>query len=76
MGSDPVLRAVTNLQQEKELSKKDYLVCSNPRCRFVLDPHINGHNNANRKPLEACPNCGSKWSDSNTVSEQINRASA
>jgi DNA-directed RNA polymerase subunit RPC12/RpoP len=42
-----------------------YLICNNPRCRFVLDLQISGKAlRRSRVPLSECPECGSGWSTS------------
>jgi hypothetical protein len=40
-----------------------FLICANPRCRFVLDLHISGKPlRRSRVLLSECPECGSGWS--------------
>jgi hypothetical protein len=42
-----------------------YLICDNPRCRFVLDLQVSGKQlRLSRLPLSDCPECGSEWSAS------------
>lgn len=40
-----------------------YLVCDNPKCRYILDGRINGKTFG--KPqliVKKCPECGGNWS--------------
>jgi hypothetical protein len=42
-----------------------FLICDNPKCRFILDTRIDGK--ALGEPqliLEKCPSCGGNWSSS------------
>jgi hypothetical protein len=40
-----------------------FLICNNPRCRFVLDRHINGKSlDGAHLILKRCPACGGAWS--------------
>jgi hypothetical protein len=42
-----------------------FLVCENPRCRFILDRRVNGQSlDGARKILKECPACGGNWSSS------------
>jgi hypothetical protein len=41
----------------------DFLVCSNPDCRMVLDRRMNGESfDGVAKIVKKCPECGSAWS--------------
>ena len=39
-----------------------YLICQNPKCRFVLDRLIDGKPMDIPRLLKNCPACGSAWS--------------
>ncbi len=40
-----------------------FLVCSNAKCRFVLDRRINGKSlDGAHLILKKCPDCGGEWS--------------
>jgi predicted amidophosphoribosyltransferase len=40
-----------------------FLICSNPRCHFVLDKRVNGSSlDGVESILTKCPSCGGKWS--------------
>jgi hypothetical protein len=40
-----------------------FLVCENPRCRFILDRRVNGESpDGVQQILKSCPACGSDWS--------------
>jgi len=42
---------------------KHYLICENPKCRFVLDRRINGKSlDGAHLVLRKCPGCGGAWS--------------
>jgi hypothetical protein len=55
----------------------NYLVCSNPKCRFVLDVRLHG-SKANHRRLSpaSCYLCGAKWSSSHPMSLSAVRAHA
>lgn len=40
-----------------------FLICKNPKCRFVLDRHIDGKSlDGAHLILTKCPACGETWS--------------
>jgi hypothetical protein len=40
-----------------------FLICENPKCRFILDSHIDGHSVSGAQLIvKNCPVCGGGWS--------------
>lgn len=40
-----------------------FLICDNPRCRFILDRRLNGKSlDGPQFILKKCPSCGGSWS--------------
>lgn len=42
-----------------------FLVCDNPKCRFILDRRLNAKSlDGAQSILKKCPSCGGSWSSS------------
>lgn len=42
---------------------ENFLICQNPKCRFVIDLGKNGHGSRLQvRILHQCPDCGHPWS--------------
>lgn len=40
-----------------------FLICDNPRCRFIMDLRVNGRTlNGTQFIVKKCPACGGNWS--------------
>lgn len=40
-----------------------FLICDNPKCRFMLDRRLNGQSlDGVQSILKNCPSCGADWS--------------
>jgi hypothetical protein len=40
-----------------------FLICENPKCRFILDRRLNGRSRGEPQLIvKKCPDCGAGWS--------------